>query len=130
MVYDSLDVNVSINGILVTGFGDGTMVSCARNEDRMIPYVGVKGEHAYSFNNNNSGTITLTLQQQSPMNAILQGYANNKTSFPISVIDINDGGFRAGGNDAVILNEPANERGGEITTRAWSIYVADYSTNG
>ncbi len=127
MIYDSLKVNVSVNGILVTGFGDGTMVTCERNEDRITPYSGVKGDYAYSMNNNTSGTVTLTLQQQSPMNAILQSYANNKQPFPISVIDVNDGGFKAGGNDAIILKEPAQERGSEITSRAWSIYVFDYS---
>lgn len=127
MVYDSMKVNVSINGLLVTGYGDGTMVTCDRNEDRVVPYSGVKGEYAYSINNNTSGTITVTLQQQSPMNKILQQYANTKTVFPIFVTDINTGGFKAGGNEAMILKEPANERGAEITSRAWAIYVFDYS---
>lgn len=127
MVYDSLKVNVSINGALVTGFGDGTMVTCERNEDRVVPYSGVKGEYAYSLNNNSSGTITVTLQQQSPMNKVLQSYANSKKVFPINVVDINTGGFKAGGTEAIILKEPANERGAEITSRAWAIYVFDYS---
>lgn len=126
-VYDSMKVNVSINNTLVTGYADGTMVTSERNEDRVIPYSGVKGEYAYSLNNNSSGTITVSLQQQSPMNALLQKLANNKETFPISVVDINTGGFKAGGNEAIILKEPANERGAEITTRAWSIYVFDYS---
>ena len=126
-VYDSLKVNVSVNNALVTGYADSTMVTCARNEDRVVPYSGVKGEYAYSINNNSSGTITLNLQQQSPMNKVLQEYANSKVVFPISVIDINTGGFKAGGNEAIILQEPANERGAEITGRAWAIYVFDYS---
>lgn len=126
-VYDSMKVNVTINNMIVTGFADGTMVTCERNEDRVIPYSGVKGEYAYSLNNNSSGTITISLQQQSPMNAVLQALANAKQTFPITVIDINTGGFKAGGNEAIILKEPANERGAEITTRAWSIYVFDYT---
>ena len=128
-VYDSLKVNISINNILTTGFADGTMVSCDRNEDRVIPYSGVKGEYAYSLNNNSSGTINVSLQQQSPMNKILQNLANTKSTFPISVIDINTGGFKAGGNEAIILKEPTNERGAEITSRSWSIYVFDYSSS-
>lgn len=126
-VYDSMKVNVSINNVLVTGYAEGTMVVSERNEDRVVPYSGVKGEYAYSLNNNSSGTITVSLQQQSPMNAVLQSLANNKKTFPISVVDINTGGFKSGGNEAIILKEPGNERGAEITTRAWSIYVFDYS---
>lgn len=126
-VYDSMKVNVTINNMLATGYAEGTMVVCERNEDRVVPYSGVKGEYAYSLNNNNSGTITVSLQQQSPMNAVLQALANKRETFPISVVDINSGGFKAGGNDAIILKEPSNERGAEITSRAWAIYVFDYS---
>ena len=49
-VYDSMKVNVSINNTLVTGYADGTMVTSERNEDRVVPYSGVKGEYAYSLN--------------------------------------------------------------------------------
>lgn len=129
MVYDSNKVNVSIAGTMVTGWAEGTMVTCERNEDRVTPYVGVKGEWAISYNNNNTGTITISLQQGSPMNTILQRLANAKELFSTNVIDINsDGGFRAGGNNCIILAEPSNERGAEITTREWSIYVFDYSS--
>ena len=125
--YDALKVNVTIDNVLVTGWASGTMVTCAKNEARVIPYSGVKGEYAHSINNNSAGTITLTLQQQSPLNKVLQEYANEKVMFPVSVIDINTGGFKAGGLDCMILQEPANERGVEITGRAWAIHVFDYS---
>lgn len=129
MVYDSMKVNVIVGGIAVTGFATGSMVTCARNEDRIVPYFGVKGEWAMSLNNNNSGTVTISLQQGSPMNAILQRYANNKEVFPIAVTDVNDGGaFRAGGNNAIILTEPEIGRGAEIGERAWGVYVFDYSS--
>lgn len=128
MVYDAMKVNVIIDGVAVTAFATGSMVEAVRNEDRVIPYFGVKGEWAMSINNNNSGTITITLQQGSPMNAILQRKANNKETFPVEVTDVNEGGkFRAGGTTAIILNEPAISRGPEIAERAWAIFVFDYS---
>lgn len=127
--YDATDVNVSISGRIVTGFAEGSIVECSRNEDRITPYIGTKGETAYSINNNNTGTITINLQQQSPINAVLQGYANRKESFSISVIDINAGGgnFRAGGNEAYIVTDPTYTRSDAIETQTWEIYVFDYT---
>lgn len=128
VVYDSLNVNVNVNGRLVTGFGEDTMISCSRNEDRMIPYSGVKGDYAASINNNKSGTIQITLSMSSPMNAYLQDLAVNKQFFPVSIYDVNDEtAMRAGGNDCMIQTEPANERGGELVDRTWTIFVFDYT---
>lgn len=127
--YDPMNVNVSIASTLVTGFAEGSFVSCARNEDRINPYHGTKGDYAYAINNNNSGTITITLQQLSPMNDTLKRLANSKQSFAISVVDINpDGGrFRAGGNNAIIVTDPETVRSDVIEAKAWEIYVFDYS---
>jgi len=128
MVYDPLKVNVVIAGVYVTGFSEGSMVECARNEDRITPYMGVKGEWAAALNMNNSGTITITLQQGSPMNDILQRLSNRLDNFPIMVIDTNIGGaFKAGGNNSIILTEPSVARNAELTDRVWTIFVFDYS---
>ena len=129
-VYNSKNVNVIVDGMIVTGFSSDSVVNCARNEDRAVPYYGVKGEFASSTNNNTSGTITLTLQQNSPFNAILQRYSNESKVFPMSVIDSNsEGGFIAGGNNCQVLSEPDNERGAEIGERDWNIFVYDYTND-
>ncbi|MDR1438941.1 MAG: DUF3277 family protein [Clostridiales bacterium] len=127
MVYDSKNVNVTVKGALLTGFGSGSFVSCAKNAPNIVPYVGVKGETAESIVNDNTGTVTVTLQHTSPSNKLLSDLANRRESFGISVTDINEGGFVAGGNDAKIVTTATNERSGEIGDRAWEIYVADYS---
>lgn len=130
-IYDALDVNVIIDGVIATMFGEGSMVSCARNEDRVTAHFGVKGEYGTSVNNNNSGTISVTFQQGSPANRQLQALANSKRSFPISVVDASArGGFRAGGNEAMIITEPSNDRNDTMTDRTWDIFVFDYSTVG
>lgn len=125
--YDPQNVNVVVDGVTVTGFSEDSLINCERNEDRMIPYIGVKGEGTYSISNNNSGTITLTLQQESPTNKKLQSLASNKSEFALSVIDTNTNGFRAGGNRCILVKEAPIERSAEITEREWDIFVFDYT---
>lgn len=128
MVYDPLLVDVIVDGNIVTDFATGTMVTAQRNNDRMTPYHGVKGEWGLSKNADNSGNIVVTVQQGSPANVQFQQLANTNAVFPINIIDSNAGGeFRAGGTQAIIQTEPAIERGAEITERAWTFYVFDYS---
>lgn len=127
-VYDPKKVNVVVAGATMTGFTEGSIVSCERNEDRATPYIGCKGEGAFALSGNNSGTVTISLQQGSPSNKHLKALANAGSQFPVSVIDTNaDGGFRAGGTQAMILKEPPDERGSEISENEWEIYVLDYS---
>jgi hypothetical protein len=126
-MYDPEKVHVIVNSITITGYTEGSLVSCERNEDRMTPYVGAKGETDYAISNNNSGTVTISLQQSSPSNRMLQQLAESKALFPVSVVDMNTGGFRAGGNEGIVLKEPALERGNEISELEWEIYVGDYS---
>jgi hypothetical protein len=125
--YDAKKVSVVADGVTLVSFSEGTVVTCERNEDRVTPYIGAKGEADFAVSNNNSGTITLPLQQRSPSNRKLQQLAESRQEFPISVIDANEGGFRVGGNRAIILKEPPLERGSELADREWEIYVLDYS---
>lgn len=125
--YDPKNVNVVIDGVTMVAYAEDSFVKCERDEDRMIPYVGVKGEAALAHSAKNLGTITVTLQQGSPSNKKLQTLASNKTEFTTSVTDTNTNGFRAGGNECYILKEPPIERTGSISTREWTIKVLDYT---
>lgn len=126
-VYDAANVNVTINNGLVTGFGSDSLVQCTFVEDRVIPYDGVKGEYAYSMVNSTAGQIVITLSHISPWNGILQNLANSKSVFPVSVSDINIGGFIAGAAECVIQTAPTWDRGSEIATQTWTIYAFDFT---
>ena len=126
-VYNVKDVNVVIDGITVTGFAEDSIVSCSKTSDNINPYVGAQGETAFSINNDPTGTISITLQQQSPMNDTLLNYSNENKVFPISVIDLNTGGFRASGNEAIIQTNPEYSRGNSIGDLTWEILVFDYT---
>lgn len=73
--YDPKNVNILVGGISISGFVDGTFLECDMDEDAFIKRKGADGITSRAKNNNNSGTITITLQQTSPSNAVLQGFA-------------------------------------------------------
>lgn len=125
--YDPKSVIVTVNGNIVTGFADGTFVKGERNEDTYSNHVGVDGKVTRVKNNNETGTITITLQHNSPSNRILEKYASNGKIVNINITDTNfdsDVGF--GGSEAWVKKPAAFERGKEVGDREWTLDVADY----
>jgi|SRR5690554_38484 len=122
--YDPQDVNVIVNGVVLTGLAEGTFVSIEREEESYTSYVGAKGEVARAVNANKMGTITVTLEQTSPSNAYLRRLANSNATFPVSVVDQNSG-ETSGGNDAWIQQPASKEFGDEISTREWTFVVPE-----
>jgi len=123
--YDPKEVQVIIDGAILTGFADGTFVTASREEERYEEYVGAHGEVTRSKNANPLGTITVTLKHTSPSNQLLGRLARRDALFPIRVVDRNDGST-VGGSDAWLVNPADYERGDETEEREWEIRVADY----
>ena len=124
--YDPKDVNVVVDGDVVVGFGDGTFVQCEKMQDNFTEHIGAQGEVDVAINADDTGEITITVKQTSPSNSKLNKIANSKKEVPIEVIDLNDQGFKAGGNKAYIRKPAAIERSNEISTREYTFFVADY----
>jgi len=122
--YDPEDVNVIVNGTILTGFMDGTFVRVEKDEENYTAHVGAKGEVTRSKNANKLGKITVTLKQDSPSNAYLKRLEKSKSTFPVAVIDQNFGENR-GGNDAWIEKSPNSEYGDEISSREWIFVVPE-----
>lgn len=120
--YDPLDVNVVVNGSILTGFADGTYVTVERDEEGYTPHVGAKGEVSRARNANKMGKITVNLSQDSPSNSLLSKLANGKDMFSASVVDQNFGST-SGGNDCWIEKPTNLEFGKEISEREWIIVV-------
>lgn len=120
--YDPQDVNVVVNGVILTGFADGTMIKVEKDEDRYTAKVGTKGEVVRARNANEMGKITVTLSMDSPSNAYLSKLEKGKGIFPVNVVDQNFG-TTTGGNDSWILKNPGVEYGKEITNREWVFVV-------
>lgn len=129
--YDPMDVNVIVDGTILTGFADGEFVTVEKDEENFTSYVGAKGEVTRAKNANNMGKITVTLKHTSPSNAFLSQLAKRKDAFPANVVDLNaDGAANAGGTNCYI-EKPANiARGAETGTRQWVIIATDIEING
>ncbi len=126
--YDPKSVIVTFAGNIITGFADGTFIKGERNEDAYTNHVGVDGEVTRVKNNNDTGTIALTLKHNSPSNRLFEKYAKNGKVSNINVTDTNfDRDVGVGGSEAWVKKPASFERGKEVSDREWIIDVADYA---
>ncbi len=91
--YDPKQVIITINGIPMSGFSDGTFLEIDRNEPTWNMVVGADGLVTRGKTNNFSGTLTLTLKQSSPSNDALSAImaideATNAGVVPVLVKDL------------------------------------------
>jgi hypothetical protein len=127
--FNPADVVVTISGIPMSGYADGTFLLVDRDEDAFIKVTGADGTSTRVKSNNRSATMTLTLKQSSPSNDILSGLANldeltSEGVFPVLVKDLSGNSiyFSATG---WIQKYPASEFGKEINNREWIIDLVD-----
>lgn len=74
--YNAAEVVIIFAGIPMEGLADGTFVTVARNNQAFSLAVGSDGEGARAKSNDKSGTITITLMQNSAANDLLSAIAN------------------------------------------------------
>lgn len=125
-VFDPKKVTVIYDGEVITGFAEGSMVEAEKNEDDIMPHVGVLGEVSVAINADETGTITLSLANTSPFVKILANKARAKTVAPISIIDMNDNAVNISGTEAMVLRAPNIAIGNEIEEYEVEFFVADY----
>ncbi|WP_353856437.1 DUF3277 domain-containing protein [Bacillus sp. Bos-x628] len=123
-VYDANEVNTNIDGKIVTGYSEGTMVSCSKDEEKFSTKVSAKGDVSVATKNNPLGTITLTLSMGSPFVPYLNKLANTAKTFPIWVTG---GQEKIGGTEAMVKKPADAEFSDEIGDREFEIQVFDYT---
>ena len=125
--YDPKNVIVTIGGVPMSGFSDGTFLEIDRNEPTWNVVVGADGLVTRGKTNNFSGTLTLTLKQSSPSNDVLSGLmaideATNRGVFPILVKDLSGNSIYFGGRCWV--TQYANSTfGKDISDRQWVLMM-------
>lgn len=90
--YNPANVVLLLGGVQPVDIAPGTMYNISRNEDIIIPSVGVLGEVALATNQNKTGTLTVSLKNTSPTNSVLSSFAfiGEKTDikfFPVVLED-------------------------------------------
>lgn len=73
--FDPGRVVVIFAGRRISGFMDGTFVSCERAEDAFSLHVGATGDVTRVRNRNRTGSVTITITQSSPSNDDLSALA-------------------------------------------------------
>ena len=63
--YDPKKVKLYLMQQRVTGFAADTKIVVSRNEDNIYPHVGVDGEMSAALSRNQSGVMTVSLQNTS-----------------------------------------------------------------
>lgn len=127
--YDPRRVIITIGGVPMMGFADGTFIAIERDQDAFSKVTGADGETARSKSNNRAGSIALTLMQTSISNDVLESFAARDELagagiVPILVKDLNGGSvfFSATG---WVRKRPGAEYSKEIGNRQWVFDCAD-----
>jgi archaellum component FlaG (FlaF/FlaG flagellin family) len=121
--YDPKDVNVTVDGNIITGFSEDGFIKVEKNEDNFTPYVGAQGEVSFSNSADKTGKITVTVQSSSPSFLVLNKLSAQNKTYPVSVSDLNTG-MVVGGTDCRIMKPAAFEAGKEISEREFEIFVS------
>jgi hypothetical protein len=131
--YDPKQVILTVGGVPITGFADGTFITVERSNDSFTKSSGADGIVTRVKQNDKSGTITCTLAQTSPSNDILSAQAvldeqSNAGVVPVQCKD-NSGRTVLFSAFAWIRKPPSVEFGKEVSNREWPMDAADLDIN-
>ncbi|RJW41948.1 DUF3277 family protein [Lachnospiraceae bacterium TF09-5] len=87
--YDPMKTSVIVDGLIMTGFSDSSMVVVSRNEDIVSTTVGTQGDVVYSENANRSAMITLSLLETSSSLDYLRSIAKARKEVSVVISDTN-----------------------------------------
>ena len=123
---DPNDVQIICGGNIASGYADGTFISISNDEELYSKSVGADGEVSRARMNNTSGTVTLTLQQTSPFNAVLSAFyaadkAGNNGVFPFMMKEAGTGTTLIFSQSAWVQDLPDVNYSKSVETREWTI---------
>lgn len=127
--YDPRQVIITIGGVPMSGFADGTFVKVSRVSDSFSKVSGADGIVSRSKTNDFSGSIELTVAQTSPSNDILSAFmiSDELTNTGVVPVICKDVSGRTSLFSAFAwIRKPADtEFGKDITNRTWTLDCAD-----
>ena len=121
--YRPQDVIMTFNGIPFSGFMDGTMITAEKNNEAFALNIGSTGAGARAQTSDESGRVTVRLQQTSPVNAALSALheldkASGDGIGPLAIKDLSGADVVAAAS-AWIVTTTTLEYSNEITVREW-----------
>jgi hypothetical protein len=126
--YSSKAVVITFNGVLITGLGDATFLTVAKNTDGMELKVGADGESAVAISPDESGLATVTLLNSSPSNDFLSQCANQRTRGVFQAKDLS-GRMLINAPDAWVKKMADVTKSKSIESSAWAFESGDMKMN-
>jgi hypothetical protein len=127
--YDPKKVILTVGGVPIGGYADGTFIGLERTNDAYSVHSGADGEVARAKSNDRTAQLTITLAQTSDSNAVLSGIAQlderaNAGVVPVILKEI--GGLTTVFSGTCWVRKQANiEYAKEITNREWILDMAE-----
>lgn len=125
--YDPVKTILFMFGQRVSGFAADTKIVIARNNDNIMPHVGVDGELSAALSRDQSGVMTVSLQNTAVWNGYLaqwqkQASVTGQVFFPVQVegsqgLSLNTVGW--------IQKQPDLTYGSEVAQMDWEIGILD-----
>lgn len=120
--YDPKQVNLTLNGVTIVGYADGTFIKVERVDPEIYKlHVGAHGEVARTKNPNKAGKITFTLKGTSPSNAIVDTLKNMTTPIAFAILNKSDRSFAAAAANSWISKDASVEFGMEEQNVEWEL---------
>ena len=121
--YDPGKLSVIVNGFIISGFAEDSLVTAGRREDTWSLAMGADGEGTRSKTNDRSGEIKITLMQSSASNIVLSALAKLDELGNAGVASIlikDDSGFSIySAEQAWVKKPPEAEFGKSASEREW-----------
>lgn len=124
--YDPTEQDLIFNGVIITGFAEGTFIKAMRNEPGWSFKPSNSGGGARCRNPNKSGRLEFTLHQGSPSNGVLSAFAtaDELTAEGVGealVKDRSTSAAKVTAQNAWVVQIPDYERGKETGDITWII---------
>lgn len=125
--YDPQKISLIIAGNIISGFGEGSFITVARDEDTWLSVVGTDGRVARARNANKKGIVRFTLLQTSPSNDVCSSLhnADELTGVPPGAFQIVDqlGRTVQAGDETFFLKPADIEFDKQVVGREWTLVV-------
>ena len=125
--YDARKVTTVVGGVIITGFPEGDMVKCSKDNDNFESSSGAQGDVAVAISGDSLGTVVITVSQTSPSISYLDQLANDRTMTSVWVNSMNEVKETTGGSKAMVTKVADVSYGKSITNREYTLKVFDYT---
>lgn len=117
--FDPNKVIVTIGGVVIKGFADGSMVKSAYTSPRRKMQIGATGEGRHIRLRDASGTTTIRLFDSSVSNAVLSAFDEADTPVPLMIVDKASNADLVMAPSTMVQAVPDSEKGTDMSVNEW-----------